>query len=91
MNNPNISGLTAHQMESAPHGSLYIWHSDDIRFPLALAKEVGRPDLVIIKRGAISPGYFANDGWPLYALIVDHEARLSPAEQEVIDNVRVRP
>ncbi len=47
-------GTTSQQMRDAPRGAHYVWISKALAYPRALAKHLGREDLIIV-----SPNFFA--------------------------------
>lgn len=41
------SGVTTEQMQSAPHGAIYIWCNSELSYPKNLARALHREDLEI--------------------------------------------
>lgn len=74
------TGLTTSQMKDAPQGAVYIWVNRDFRYPMSLAKAIGRYDLKIE-----SPSWISGQRWrglQLSGLVVDHAVRLTDDELE---------
>lgn len=42
------SGRTTRIMQTAPRGAFFVWGTDDLRYPKALAAKLGREDLQIV-------------------------------------------
>lgn len=66
------SGTTTEQMLKAPDGALYVWGDRHLDYPKALARKLGRTDLMVV-----SPGWLDGNRWRgiRRQVIIDHYAR----------------
>lgn len=75
------SGQTTRKMQSAPYGAIYIWCNSGLEYPRALARHIGRQDLIIR-----SPAYFENFGYRglRIPVVLDHATmeNMSPIQRE---------
>jgi hypothetical protein len=60
------TGRTTRQMLDAPKGALYVWCNKHLDYPRALARHLGRADLVVV-----SPSY-ERRGYSSALVILDH-------------------
>ena len=72
-----MRGITANQMVSAPKRAVYIWCTNNLVYPKALARKLGRSDLEIH-----SPSFLRERfrGRRFSGLIIDHSTELSNSE-----------
>lgn len=69
------TGRTTRQMKEAPKGALFIWcTSNDTLYPRALARDLDREDLVIIRLPRFASEIDQHRGRRYPAVIVDHAA-----------------
>lgn len=92
-------GSTTRQMQEAPHGAVFAWVSNVIRYPIRLAEFLGRTDLKIVGQSWVSARKWLGTRDPV---VVDHaffwlsvgasqEARSAVREmREYLDGAGVR-
>ncbi len=64
------SGQTSEQMKSAPRDAVFVWCTENLRYPTDLARHLGREDLKIVR-----PEYhsvFMAAGGTRSAVVIDH-------------------
>lgn len=74
------TGTTTRQMLEAPVGSLFIWCSDNKRYPFELSLWLGRADLNIAPPSYLESSSWRGKRWP--AVVVDHAAQLTPYQMQ---------
>lgn len=80
------TGRTSRQMKRAPRGAVYVWHSDRLQDARAFAARLGREDLKMV-----APSWLTDRRWMgirAPALIVDHAARLTEEQRDILGYVR---
>lgn len=76
--NDRQKSRTSAQMLAAPKGALFIWCNGNLAYPRALAKHLGRSDLIVK-----APAFFAITGGVRFpALVVDHAAVLTDYQSD---------
>lgn len=65
--------ITTNQMAEAPHGAVYIWHCEDRKYPVALARRLGRGDLQIRP-----PAHLGLTWNPGSHVVIDHNVAITP-------------
>lgn len=87
--NDRQTGRTTRQMKSAPQGAVFVWRNGQIEYPIALAKKIGREDLVVKPMSWLEPRNVM--GRTLPGLVLDHAApMLSDAGYEALMYARSR-
>lgn len=83
------TGITTAQMESAPHGAVFIWLTSDTFYPKKLAERIGRTDLEIVSPIWLYHGWIGRE---ISGLVIDHAAKknLNLRQLENIEHARVR-
>ena len=66
-------GTTSRQMLNAPKDAVFVWLSDDLAYPLKLAKELGRNDLDVRPKGWLCS---RNVRGLTRHIVIDHAASL---------------
>jgi hypothetical protein len=82
------NGRTTRQMLFAPRGAHFIWVSNDISYPLALAKKCFREDLRIVGPSWITTEKFRAE--VVHGIILDHAVRLTEEEFQQVFIARSR-
>jgi hypothetical protein len=84
------TGITTSQMRCAPHGAVFIWCNEYVKYPADLAQELGRRDLEIVGLSALDDDRLR--GRRLTGLVVDHAAHLTLRQYERLSAIlgRVR-
>jgi hypothetical protein len=78
-------GLTSGQMKAAPAGEFFVWCNGDLRYPKALAANLGRSDLRIVSPDEVRFGcLYGHRG----SVLVDHAAELTPETWREIHRTR---
>ena len=85
---PRGDGKTTKQMINAPKGSIFVWVNSDVSYPIALAKNIGRSDLKIVRPSWISDGCWR--GLELAGIVVDHAVKLDEKQVEELLYIRSR-
>jgi hypothetical protein len=81
-------GITTHQIKTAPTNATYLWCSNDLSYPKAIAYQLNRTDLIFV-----GPSWFTHYKWRGYlirSLVVDHAVKLTPSETEMLYEIRAR-
>lgn len=78
-------GSTTQQMNEASQGALYIWPNDLLDYPKALARHLGREDLVIVAPYYLDHFESWAKRWP--EVIVDHGATLNLKRTEALTKI----
>ena len=87
--NDRQTGRTTRQMQAAPQGAVFVWCNSRVEYPIALAKELGREDLVVQPMSWLDPRNVM--GRTLSGLVLDHAAPLlSDAGYEALMYARSR-
>lgn len=87
--NDRQTGRTTRQMQAAPQGAVFVWCNSRVEYPIALAKELGREDLVVQPMSWLEPRNVM--GRTLSGLVLDHAAPLlSDAGYEALMYARSR-
>lgn len=91
MSDERQSGRTTRQIEGAPANAVFICQSRQIDYTKALARYLGRPDLMIVGPYVFSAAAIF-DGKRPTAVILDHAAldTLHPSQREHCDTVLAR-
>lgn len=79
-------GSTTRQMKDAPKGAHFVWVNSLIDYPKALAKKIGREDLVIV-----SPSFLSDNRWRglrFSGLVIDHAAPLDHRQNEAAEMIQ---
>lgn len=79
------TGITTAQMQTAPHGAVYVWANQRTLYAMDLAKALRRTDLRII-----GPLDLLRWKGGKAVFVIDHAARLTVAEAAVVAAFRVR-
>lgn len=75
------TGRTTRQINDAPQGAYYVWISSAIHYPRALARHLGRDDLMFVSPDWLerADNYRGRRG---LKVVVDHACWLSPGARE---------
>jgi hypothetical protein len=68
------SSRTSKQLIDAPLNAVFIWPTNNIRYPVELAKHLGREDIQIERKSWL--GGYTFYGLMLTGIILDHSIRL---------------
>jgi hypothetical protein len=82
------TGITTRQIRGAPREAVFVWCNGDVRYPQALAKTLGRSDLVVRPLSWLQPGNVM--GRTFTGVVVDHAAEIGDNERETLDYLRLR-
>ena len=78
---------TTEQMKSAPRGAVFVWCTENLAYPRALAAHLGRQDLELRTPSWCTTGLW---GRKPCAVVLDHATRLSPAGMQALAAFAVR-
>lgn len=67
-------GWTTAAMRAAPDGAVYVWVNSHLAYPRALARSLGRTDLLVVSPGWVRASNLQGRRVPI---VVDHAARLT--------------
>lgn len=73
------TGRTTLQMRAAPQGAVFVWCNEELFYPKALARDIGREDLKIISPRGIEWGQASRGRIP--GIVVDHAAQLTSLQR----------
>lgn len=81
------TGITTNQMQSAPHGAVFVWVNSRLDYPAALARHIGRSDLAIV-----GPSWLDRSciGRRPIAVVVDHSALLTAGQRRGLGIIHMR-
>ena len=82
------TGATSKQMTEAPKGSTFVWCNDSMHYPVNLARKLDRTDLHIVGLDWIKGGRW--HGRTLDGVVVDHAARLTTEQWDLVQIIRAR-
>jgi hypothetical protein len=85
--NDRGTGRTTQQMKEAPPSAVFVWCNGAISYPQALAKSLGRDDLVIRPRSWLR--LINVIGRPRFRVVVDHATHFDHDAREALDYLRV--
>jgi hypothetical protein len=74
------TGKTTRQMQALPTGAVFVWVSNNLDYPKALARHLRRDDLQVV-----GPGWLTSGAWhgvELAGLDLDHAAALDGRQLE---------
>ena len=78
---------TTEQMKSAPRGAVFVWCTENLAYPRALAAHLGRQDLELRTPSWCATGLRGREPC---AVVLDHAARLSQAGMQALTAFAVR-
>lgn len=81
---PRQTGITTCQMIEAPIGAVFVWCNEKTYYPVALARRLGRGDLII------RPAYWLDHDCHMYRghVVVDHATVMSADRLEALRTAR---
>lgn len=82
------TGRTTQQMHAAPLGAVFVWCNGHVSYPQALAKKLGRTDLVVRPLSWLEPLNVM--GRDLQGVTLDHAAQPNGAALEALRYLRAR-
>ena len=80
------TGRTTQQIADAPRGAVFVWCNSAIEYPRALAKKLGRDDVVVRPMSWLAPQN--TDGHTFAAVVIDHAAILDALALDAIGYLR---
>lgn len=78
---------TSGQMIAAPIGCVFVWGSDDLAYPIALAAALSRQDLHVVGPSWLRTWLWNNQTYT--GIVIDHAARLTQRELEAFLDVKM--
>lgn len=82
------TGRTTQQMNDAPLGAVFVWRNSRTSYPMALAKTLGRDDLVVRPLSWLERRNVM--GRTLPGVVVDHAAHCDAEAYEALNYLRIR-
>jgi hypothetical protein len=82
------TGRTTQQMTDAPLGAVFVWCNSALHYPEALARQLGRDDLVIRRLSWLERRNVMGRTFP--GVIVDHAAHCDAEAYEALNYLRTR-
>lgn len=82
------TGRTTRQMNDAPLGAVFVWCNSRTSYPMALAKTLGRDDLVVRPLSWLERRNVMGRTFP--GVVVDHAAQCDPEAYEALNYLRTR-
>ncbi len=67
-------GKTTRQLQAAPQDAVYVWPNDHLAYPKALARHLGRIDLLIVAPGWLCDAHLCGR---ICEIVIDHAAYLT--------------
>lgn len=83
------TGITTRQLQHLPKNGVFIWCNNDISYPQALARKIGRPDIKIYRRGILLSPYRLS-GMTLTEVWCDHACERTKEEWRGWADIRSR-
>ena len=80
-------GETSRQMLAAPQGAVFVWNNNHIAYAKALARRLGREDLVVVRLEWLTGNAWR--GTTLTGLVIDHAAGLTVEQADRASCIRV--
>ena len=80
------AGITTGQIKAAAVGSVFVWGSDDLEYPMRLAIELSREDLHIVGPSWLRAWLWSDQQYT--GIVIDHRARLSPRELDAFFEIK---
>jgi len=81
------TGITTRQMQDAPKDAVFLWCNNRLYYPLSLARNIGREDLIIKSKKILRYGAIWFRGRWISGLVIDHATRLTESERRGLEIV----
>jgi len=91
LDNPDYgrgTGRTTKQIQTAPHGAVFVWCNSFLDYPTSLAQKLNRTDLIIIRLSQFDEQYI--HGRNFTGVIFDHACHLSERNWRTLEVARRR-